>query len=458
MSTCGVNEDDALRIREIAKSIKSTSNKAESSTGGDSDYRSFISNKKVWYDEESDTYTAYLPGVAHAVEIPGQIHRDIIRAYSNYDGNPATINEIARSFKLPRNWIIKYLKVNQITHDVEPFSKEEIMSRSDDDLVEEALQIRRAALYTKLEREKWKDIKKDAEKWRNLEDSVLRHISDALSNRPDPVLYEDSDLESGDEFAVVVGLSDLHFGKYGSYHESGELYNKNVSAERLFSSTRDALGRLLHFGTPDLFVVPIGSDFFHADTQANTTTSGTPQDTDGNIADMFVEGCFLMESWIDMLSGISKVKLVLMPGNHDRLLGLSLLMYLDALYRDSDIVDVVRDRRSRTYLDYGQNLIGFSHGDGVGKTKDLAALMSTEASHHWATCAHKVIYTGHLHSEKVEVDSYYGVTRRQLPCLSGTDRWHELKGYVGHKKSLPMYIHDIDDGLIAVVYGRCDAY
>ena len=112
-----------------------------------------------------------------------------------------------------------------------------------------------------------------------------------------------------------------------------------------------------------------------------------------------------------MLAGISRVKLVLMPGNHDRLLGLSLLMYLDALYRDSAMVEVVRDRRSRTYLNYGQNLIGFSHGDGVGKTKDLAALMSTEASHHWANCEHKVIYTGHLHSEKVEVDSYYGVTK-----------------------------------------------
>ena len=98
-------------------------------------------------------------------------------------------------------------------------------------------------------------------KWRNLEDSILRHISDALSNRPDPVFYEDDDLEPGDEFAVVVGLSDLHFGKYGSYHESGELYNKNVSADRLFSSTRDALGRLLHFGTPDLLSFPLGATF-----------------------------------------------------------------------------------------------------------------------------------------------------------------------------------------------------
>ena len=456
MSTCGVSKDDALKIREMAKGIKSTSNEPKSNIDYGSDYRSFISNKKVWYDKDSDTYTAYLPGVAHAVEIPGQIHRDIIRAYSSYDGSPATINEIARSFKLPRNWVTKYLKVNQITHDVEPFSKEEIMSRSDSDLIEEALQIRRAALYTKLERAKWKDIKKDAELWRNLEDSLLRHMTSALSQRPEPVLYEGDDRSVTDSgFAVVVGLSDLHFGKYGSFHETGEVYNKGVSINRLFSSTRDALGRLLYFGTPDLFVVPIGSDFFHVDTQANTTTSGTPQDTDGNVADMFVEGCFLMESWIDMLSSISRVKLVLMPGNHDRLLGLSLLMYLDALYRNSQAVEVVRDRRSRTYLDYGQNLIGFSHGDGVGKTKDLAALMSTEAAHYWSKCAHKVIYTGHLHSEKVEVDSYYGVTRRQLPCLSGTDRWHELKGYVGHRKSLPMYVHDIEEGLVAVVYGQC---
>ena len=163
MSTCGVSKDDA-KIREITKSIKllqteqSLTQAATLITGG------FISNKKVWYDGESDTYTAYLPGVAHAVEIR-------VRFIEILSGHTATtmatlpqLMRYARSFKLPRNWIIKYLKVNQITHDVEPFSKEEIMSRSDDDLVEEALQIRRdPALYTKLEREKWKDIKKDAE-------------------------------------------------------------------------------------------------------------------------------------------------------------------------------------------------------------------------------------------------------------------------------------------------------
>jgi hypothetical protein len=259
--------------------------------------------------------------------------------------------------------------------------------------------------------------------------------------------------DSDREFIAVVGLTDLHYGKYASKTETGEAFDKEICKRRLFACTQEVLSRVLHFGVPETFVVPIGSDFFHIDNYQGTTTKGTPQDMDGTPADLLVEGCRLMEMWVELLRKISKVKLILMTGNHDRLLGLSLLLYLDALYRDTDDVTVLRDRTPRTYLNYGKNLIGFSHGDGVKKTADLAALMSTEASKHWGSCPHKVVYTGHLHYEKVEVDSFYGVTRRQLPCLSGSDRWHANHGYVKQTKSLPVYVHDKEEGLIAVAYG-----
>lgn len=456
MSLCGVDAEDARRIRVMAKASTADQGlKEEPEPEEPSNYKNYISTKRVWYDPEEDAYTTYLPGLPHAVELPGQVHRDLVRAYSNYDDSPATVNELARTFKLPRTWIVKYLRAHGITHDVEPFSKEEILTKPDDQLVEEALQIRRAALYTKMEREKWKDIKKDAANWRNLEDSLLRHMGAAISGREADHFVPKLDLanDSDREFIAVVGLTDLHFGKYASRAETGEDFNKDICRRRLFDATQEVLSRVLHFGVPEEFVVPIGSDFFHVDNYQGGTTKGTPQDMDGTTSDLLVEGCLLMETWVEFLRKITNVKLILMTGNHDRLLGLSLLLYLDALYRGADDVTVLRDRTPRTYLDYGKNLLGFSHGDGVKKTSDLAALMSTEASEHWGRCPHKVIYTGHLHFERTEVDSLYGVTRRQLPCLSGSDRWHANNGYVKAIKSLPVFLHDKEEGLIAVAYG-----
>ena len=47
----------------------------------------YVANKKVWYDKEADVYITYIPGLPHAVQLPGAVHRDLIRAYSNFDGN-----------------------------------------------------------------------------------------------------------------------------------------------------------------------------------------------------------------------------------------------------------------------------------------------------------------------------------------------------------------------------------
>jgi hypothetical protein len=456
MALCGVDMEKALEVKAMAKLKNKVSSSLidneEETSGG---YRSYISTKRVWYDEDLDVYVTYLPGVPHAVELPGQVHRDLIRAYSNYDDSPVTVSELARMFKLPKTWLAKYLRVHQITHDVEPFSKEEILSRSDDELIEEAFQLRRASLCAKMEKEKWGNLKKDAAKWRDLEVSILEHFTSVIEKRGAPEHVEKFEMvsDSDREFIAVIGLTDLHYGKYASKDETGEAFSKDICKRRLFSCTQEVLSRVLHFGVPEMFVVPVGSDFFHIDNYAGSTTRGTPQDIDGTPSDLLVEGCRLMEMWIEFLRRISKVKLILMVGNHDRMLGLSLLLYLDALYRNADDVTVCRDRTPRTYITYGKNLIGFAHGDGVKKTSDLSALMANEASAHWGNCPHKVIYTGHLHSEKVEVDSFFGVSRRQLPCLSGTDRWHSAQGYVGQTKSLPVFVHDKEEGLIAVAYG-----
>jgi len=255
---------------------------------------------------------------------------------------------------------------------------------------------------------------------------------------------------------VVVGYSDGHWAKYSDPAENGSAFNRDIARRRLFDSTSDLMSRLERHGRPDVIYVPIGSDFFHVDNQLSQTTQGTPQDMDGTPAEMLVTGCALLEEWINMLRQVAAVELVLMSGNHDRMLGLAALMVLEAAFRSAPDVTTQMDRTPRVYRRYGRNLIGFVHGDGVSKTRDIAGHMAREASEHWHECTSKTVYTGHLHNEKTETDTVFNVTRRQLPSLAGTDRWHSKNGYVGAPKSLPVYMHSHDRGLIGVLYSPAD--
>ena len=453
---CGVSNQEAPKVRMLAR---------ENALGGGSaeeepleeEGNPYIHESAYYHNPHTDSYIFSLPGVPKPVVLPGSVVRDIQRAYSSYDGQMSTINECARTFKLPRAWLIKILRSLGVTHDSLPFTPEEMAERGDNSLIEEAAQLRAAALYKRLERDKWSDIQRSAAKWNSFEINFLRPIVATLEDRPSIPQVPKLELRQPDfPYVAVVGLSDLHHGKYSDPGEAGEEYNREITRERLFKSTKSALEKLVVFGAPEKFILPIGSDFLQSDNDNNTTTRGTPQDSDGTPAEMFVTGCQLMEDYVEILRQVAPVHLVLMSGNHDRLLGLAVFLTLEALYRDATDVEVLKDYTCRQYVSYGNNLIGFVHGDGVKKTGDLAGHMAREVPMDWASCDHKTIYTGHLHYEKVEVDVAFGVTRRQLPSLSGPDRWHHRAGYVGAPKALPLFIHDEREGVVGIVYGKFD--
>ena len=430
---------------------------AEPEQENDTAHEQFLLDDAYVYNDKEDTYITFLPDVPKPLVLPGQVHREIVKAYSNFDGNPATINEIARTVKLPRPWVVKYLRIHGITHDREPFTPEEIMSRTDEELVVDALQLRRATVYKKLERAKWDDIRKDALKWRQFEDYTLRAIKSALKDRKSPRIPKIDIAKARAPYAAVIGLTDFHWGKYSDPGENWEGYNREIARKRLFQATQDAMNRVALFGKPERLIVPIGSDFLHIDNDLGQTTKGTVQDMDGTPAEILVTACLLMEEWIHSLRQVAPVELVLMSGNHDRMTGLAILLYLDALFRSAANVNARLDRTPRTYRVYGKNLIGFVHGDGVNKTAEMAGHMAREKAEAWATCPHRTVYTGHYHTEKTETDTVFSVTRRQMPSLSGPDRWHSRHGYEGAPKSLPVYLHSKEQGLVAVLHGKSEA-
>lgn len=400
------------------------------------------------YNEHDDVYLTFLAGLTKPLALPGQTHRDLIRAYSDFDGEPSTVNEISRTFGLPRQWVVKYLRAHGVTHDSEPFSAEEILDRDEDELVEDALAMRRQTLYKRLSKEKWSQTERDAKRWVRYEQETLSVLRAAIEAGPTEVPRL---VLGGSQapFSAVVSPSDYHWGMYAWEGETGQTYNLTEAKRRLETRTAVLLDRLTRFGSPERIYAVLGSDWFNVDGESHQTTRGTPQDQAATYAQMLTTGSEVARLWVDLLRQVAPVTLVIARGNHDRASSVALGLYLQAWFRDVDDVEVIDSVKDRVYLVYGKTLMGFTHPDGV-KHKKLPGLMASEAASEWGRSEHRAWFTGHLEHEKVlDAD---GTQVYVVPSLCGPDRWQARMGYTGSRRALAGYVIDKREGVVAVLY------
>lgn len=406
-------------------------------------------DRDYYYNEVTHTYVFTLTGVPRPVVLPQQTVEDLVKAYSNL-GQNASINECARSFQLPRKWIEKIIRALGHTHDSLPFTPEEIHRKSESELIGEANMLKHAKVFQQIERQSWDATKLDAAKWRGFDEHVLKRLEGSVPGAT-VVAPAQQPPVTQQPFVAVVTPTDFHWGKYNSaYH--GDVVNRKKSEETLVHHTQACLAQVSRFGIPEKFIVGVGSDFFHVDNPMKTTTRGTPQDTDGNTGEILASGCALMVQFCEMLRQVAGVELILMTGNHDEILGQALILYLQAYYRNCPDVVIKAQPLPRMYSQYGSTLLMFTHGEEVKKTNDMARLAAIECPQEWAATNHKVAFTGHLHSERIEDDR--GFLRYQLPSLSGEDRWHLKHGYTGNRKTIAAVLIDKQDGVVASLYSQ----
>ncbi len=411
--------------------------------------------QKYWYDKDRDLYVFFLKNKSEPFALHGDVVSAMLADYSAHAGKAATIEEMSRKHGLSRSTINEVIKALGKTHSSSPYPDEVLEKTDEKSLIEDFLRIKEEQVIQKAEKLEWNSIKRDAQKWRafqrNTLDDVFEKIAGAGKSYTVPKLnFEFSDKKER-QFAAVMTPTDFHYGKYGWADESGTDFTREIAEERLIKKTGEAIDLVTEFGVPEKFIVGAGSDWFHIDTWGATTTAGTPQDTDGNFSQIFIEGCDLAVKYIDLLRQIAPVDIVLMAGNHDRQNSLSVLNYLYAWYRDCPDVSVRRSPAPRQYVQYGQSLLGFTHGDKP-KLKDLPALMSIEARQMWGDCENRMWFTGDKHHE-MALD-IGGVQIYQMPCLAGEDRWHVQSGYTMSRKALAAYLIDIDRGMFSSIYAN----
>ena len=401
-------------------------------------------NSAYFYDTVNDVYITYLSVAGDMISVEGSKHRAMKEAYSGMVGKAASINEISREFGIPRTWFDEYRRRHGWTHDMDPYTDEEVVDSTPEQLVEDLLLRRRRELHKGFENKKWKQIEDDATKFRMFEDSLLSEFRELITNKlPEVTPFE---LEpSQHDYSLVVSPTDFHWGKLGWVDEVGEQYDFETARYRLMEKTTELISRLP--GKPEEIIVATGSDWFHVDTDTGTTTKGTPQDMCGSPAQILMTGCMLAREHIDLLRSVSPVKVVFMPGNHDRMSAFALMMYLSAVYENIDDCEVIVSPMTRQYVEYGNNLIGFTHGD---KKMDLPSVMSNEKRELWGKCEHRTWFHGHLHHQKINETK--GCMVIQLPSLAGHDRYHYRAGYVESKAGLAAHIIDKEKGVIGSLF------
>ena len=416
------------------------------------DLGEWIQKDKYVYNGQSDTYVTVLKCRPKPLVMSGTKFRSMKKAYSDWDGNPATINEICRRFAIPRDQFVELKATHGWTHESEPFTREDLMTREVEDLSDDAFQQRRQAVWESFEKKKWHQTKLDAQKWNNLEQNFILPLQDHIATLIPA--YEPPKVNLGiprSPFAVVTSAGELHYGGSGWVTETGENFSRSEAEDRLVYAREMMLKDVADRGKPDAFYYCIGHDFLTVDTDHGTTTRGTPQEIDGTAAQILSEGFDLALRDIDCLRQVAPVQIHVVPGNHDRLLTLALAKFIEAAYRDKEDVEIEFSARSRAYAAYGTTLMGFAHGDGNLKPPQYMATMAKEAAVLWASTVYRAFFTGHLHHEVVR--ELTGGTHYQMSSLRGADRYHERNAYLSDA-ALSSYIIDSTRGVTGTIQTR----
>jgi hypothetical protein len=258
-----------------------------------------------------------------------------------------------------------------------------------------------------------------------------------------------------EDLLCLYPWGDPHFGMYAWWQDAGADFDLDIAesltvsaVDRLVASApRGSVGLLLNLG-----------DMFHADNQRNETQSGHKLDVDGRWAKVQQVGLRAMIHCIRrMLEHHSRVIVRINKGNHDGHSSYALSLMLSCYFHSDPRVSVDLSPGVCWYHEFGNVLLGSTHGDTV-KGKDMGAVMAADKPQAWGRTTHRYWYVGHVHHK--DVKEYPGVIVEYVRTLAARDAWHQGQGYragrdmqlvVFHQEHGEIERHRCDLGMISKV-------
>jgi hypothetical protein len=248
-----------------------------------------------------------------------------------------------------------------------------------------------------------------------------------------------------DGHLLVIDPADVHIGKLATSFESGDDYDSHIAVKRVREGVQGVLDKTVGYNIDKILFIG-GNDILHIDTPDRKTTKGTSQDTDRMWYENFLMAKKIYIETLEKLMRIADVHFMYNPSNHDYTNGFFLADTITSWFHKCPHITFDVSIAHRKYYQYGDNLIGTTHGDGA-KAPALPLLMAQEAKEYWSDTKHRYIYTHHLHHKTAK--DIIGVTVESLRSPSGTDSWHHRKGYQHAPKAIEGFLHHPKHGQVA---------
>lgn len=233
--------------------------------------------------------------------------------------------------------------------------------------------------------------------------------------------------ERNPDIMPSIFIGDGHIGMQAYAEETRHSdFNVEIACEQL----RDAADYLIDRAEPAEtgLLVNVG-DLLHPNGRLGTTLKGTPLDTSMTYHKMFRSAGHIIRYMIDkMLEKFGRVLHVVTPGNHDSDPSVGLQVALEFVYENEPRVTILRNQGFYNYIEYGNWLLGFCHGDKQ-KPESLVANMARDMASAWGRTTHRMWCTGHFHKESVK--TFPGCKHKVFGALPPPDSWHAGQGYLG---------------------------
>lgn len=268
-----------------------------------------------------------------------------------------------------------------------------------------------------------------------------------------PVKLAGYDYKPG-SLMLELPIMDLHLGKLAWRDETGEDFDLKIAEDLYRKTVIDILGKVKSYRLAiEKIVFPIGNDFYHVDSVSNTTTSGTQLDYDTRWQKMYKKGIELLVWAIEQCRSIAPVECMYVPGNHDEMLSFCAIVSIGCYYQACESVKVNTSASSRKYVQYGNNLIGYSHGREEGRRID--GLMQVEQPEAWGETEYREWHLGDLHHEGAREAN--GIIIRRISTITATDAWHSTKGYKGAIRKASAFVYDKERGKVLTIDSTVNA-
>lgn len=274
----------------------------------------------------------------------------------------------------------------------------------------------------------WVKSQADAQRQRELMEAVIGDLSRPIKGISRPV---PAPSRTDDTTASAYVLGDPHIGAYAWHEEAGDDFDTMIASRDLVTASQIAVGCAPSSSIG--YLISVG-DTLHADDRSNATPAHKNLlDVDTRyqrVVRIAVET--LRQSVEIMLHKHSRVKVFIVPGNHDPDSSGWTALTLAAYYHADKRVTVEQSPSPYLYERFGKNLIGLTHGDKTKMTA-LPEIMAADRPKDWGATEFRMWWTGHIHHERVL--ECRGCVVESFNTLAAADAWNHAQGFRSRRQT-----------------------